>query len=391
MTVLTRQDRPRKGHSKPLAADVLANGGTGGSVIVADRYRSVVFPNRVREHRLKRGHPKLLAFAGSIPEIPYIRLSKIERGEVFPRAIELVRIAGTLDVEPKDLLIDVQSPQFDLETWFAPFADTAVLDDQREAETAVALAAAIRATRAGDPTLSPAVIDSDFGIAPVILSRLENAQKGLLRWGAPTVASLCRFFHVADETALRAHLDQMHACGALDQFLHEIGGPEDRRARTRQRIAALRQELAHAERISAPVAPASVRSALPSGQTVGASVRLATVYGVPLADGAIAMQPTGATVELPSFAGPRAFGLRVGRAPLGSGLPGHATVIVDPDRYPQAGGIALVKSGEGHRLMAVSLDPRGAMTAHGLDPADSVALDTLAPADAVAVIAAYHV
>ena len=190
---------------------------------------------------------------------------------------------------------------------------------------------------------------------------------------------------------MRAHLDQMHACGALDQFLHEIGDPEDRRARTRQRIAALRQELAHAERISAPVAPASVRSALPSGQTVGASVRLATVYGVPLPDGAIAMQPTGATVELPSFAGPRAFGLRAGRAPLGSGLPGHATVIVDPDRYPQAGGIALVKSGEGHRLMAVSLDPRGAMTAHGLGPADSVALDTLALADAVAVIAAYHV
>ena len=389
MTVLTRQDRARKGRAKPVPVGVVANGGT--RVIVADRYRAVVFPNRVREYRLKRGHPKLLAFAAAIPEIPYIRLSKIERGEVFPRAIELVRIAGTLDVEPEDLLIDVQSPQFDLETWFAPFVDTAVLDDQREAEAAVALAAAIRATRAGDPRLSPAVIDSDFGIAPVILSRLENAQKGLRRWGAPTIAALCRFFHVADEQALRAHLDQMHACGALDQFLREIGDPEDRAARTRQRIAALRQDLAHAERVTAPIAPTSGRTTPPSGITVGGTVRLAPVYGVPLPDGAIAMQPTGATVELPSFAGPRAFGIRVGRAPLGSGLPGHATVIVDPDRYPQAGGIALVKSGEGHRLMAVSLDPQGAMTAHGLDPADSVALDTLAPADAIAVIAAYHV
>lgn len=390
MTVLTRQDRPRKGLSKPVPADAVANGGTR-AVIVADRYRSVVFPNRVREHRLKRGHPKLLAFAGSIPEIPYIRLSKIERGEVFPRAIELVRIAGTLDVEPEDLLIDVQSPQFDLETWFAPFADTAVLDDQREAEAAVALAAAIRATRAGDPALSPAAIDSGFGIAPVILSRLENAQKGLRRWGAPTIAALCRFFHVAEEAALRAHLDQMHACGALDRFLGEIGGPEDRAARTRQRIAGLRQELAHAERVTAPIAPAGVRTTPASSIAAGGTVRLAPVYGVPLPDGTVAMQPTGGTTELPSFAGPRAFGLRVGRAPLGSGLPGHATVIVDPDRYPQAGGIALVKAGEGHRLMAVSLDPHGAMTGHGLDPADSVALDTLAPDYAAAVIAVYHV
>lgn len=389
MTVLTRPNRSRKSISKRLAADVVTNG--NARVIVADRYRSVVFPNRVREHRLRRGHAKLLAFAASIPEIPYIRLSKIERGEVFPRAIELVRIAGTLDVAPEDLLIDVQSPQFDLETWFAPFVDTAVLDDQREAEAAVALAAAIRATRAGDPRLSPAVIDSDFGIAPVILSRLENAQKGLRRWGAPTIAALCRFFHVADEAALRAHLDQMHACGALDQFLGEIGGPDDRTARTRHRIASLRQELAHAERVTAPVMPTSVPGAMSSVTPIGGAVRLAPVYGVPLPGGAIALQLTGATVELPSFAGPRAFGIRVGRAPLGSGLPGHATAIADPDRYPQAGGIALVRSGEGHRLMSVSVDPQGAMTAHGLDPADSVALDTLAPADAVAVIATYHV
>ena len=52
----------------------------------------------MREQRRTAGHAKLLRLATSIPEIPYIRLSKIERGEVVPRADELRRIAAALQI-----------------------------------------------------------------------------------------------------------------------------------------------------------------------------------------------------------------------------------------------------------------------------------------------------
>ena len=62
-------------------------GSTGAPVI--DLYRAFVFPNRVREQRQRQGFAKLLRLAARIPEIPYIRLSKIERGEVVARPDEL--------------------------------------------------------------------------------------------------------------------------------------------------------------------------------------------------------------------------------------------------------------------------------------------------------------
>jgi hypothetical protein len=61
------------------------------AAIVPDRYRAFVFPNRVREQRRAHGLQKLMALGERLPDIPYIRLSKIERGEVVARADELIR------------------------------------------------------------------------------------------------------------------------------------------------------------------------------------------------------------------------------------------------------------------------------------------------------------
>lgn len=159
-----------------------------------------------------------------------------------------------------------------------------------------------------------------------------------------------------------------------------IAGAEQREARTRQRIAALRREL----RTLDP-APASARTAIDPARRAGRQV---PVYGAPLDDGLIAMTPTNAQAEAPAAAGPAAFGVRIGRATLGGGLPGHATVIVDPDRYPQAGGLALVRDGAGHRLVSVSLDRHGVMKGHSLIPEREIALDTLPPSDVAAIVAA---
>ena len=352
--------------------------------IAVDCYRQIVFPNRLREMRHRHASLSLLQFAALIPQISYIRLSKIERGEVYPRADELVRIAGALGIAPRALLIDIDAPTFDMDAWFAPFAEGAASDDEHEARFALLLAAAIRARRSADATLTAATLDARYGIPPVILSRLENALKGLSRWNSQTVTALCALFDTPDAAALRAHVGALHDQGALDPFLAAIPGAPQRRARTRQRIAALEAELADVR----PVAlAASDRPDAP------AAPRQIPAYGAPLGAGRIAKTRCG-SVDAPALAGPRAFAVRTGAATLGGGLPGQATVIVDPDRHPQPGGLALVRETdeagiESYRLLSVAVDRSGLLQGYSLNPAHEVALDPLPPGDVAAVVAAY--
>ena len=305
-------------------------GGDHAAEPVVDPWRAVIFPNRIREQRLAHGRLKLLAFATGLPDIPYIRLSKIERGEVTARADELVRIAAAIGVAPTDLLLDVDAAEFDIGEWFRPFAEGAVADDPAEARMALLVAAAVRRLREGNPRLTAPVLEVEFGVPPVTLSRIENAQKGLARWNANTVGALCRLFDTADEAELRALVEEQHQSGLLGRYFGSIAGSEARLDRTRQRIAGLRIELKEAAGRGA--APAS-------GTAVGpAAGRTVPIHGAPLGEGLLALTKTSARIEVPAIAGPRSFGLRVCRATLGGGLPGQSTVIVDPDRYPQAGG-----------------------------------------------------
>ena len=299
---------------------------------------------------------------------------------MFARADELVRIARALEIAPAELLLDVESPSFDIATWFIPFADGTASDSLEEAEFAMLLAAAVRARRDGDTRLTAATMDREFGIPPVILSRVENAQKGLSRWNDQTVGNLCRLFDMPDEAALRDHIRELHRDGALRPFLASITGAEQRRARTRQRVAALTIEL----RQAAGDDPAA-SDAEPSRH--GAR-RTVPVFGAPLTDGLIAMSPTGLRIEAPAIAGARAFGMRVGRPTLGGGLPGQATVIVDPDRFPQAGGLALVREGDAYRILAVAVGRDGRMLGYSTAPEHETAFDALATADVAAIVAA---
>jgi hypothetical protein len=54
------------------------------------------FPTALREHH---GLHRLMARNNRLTDIFYIRLSKIERGEVIGRADNLVGIAGTLGID----------------------------------------------------------------------------------------------------------------------------------------------------------------------------------------------------------------------------------------------------------------------------------------------------
>lgn len=359
--------------------------GEGQRTISFDRHREFVFPNRVRELRRRRGFPKLLALANTLPDLPYIRLSKIERGEVVARAGELQAIAQALGVAPADLLVDIDDPAFDIARWAEPFQDDRF--DEAEELFAIKLAAAMKLRRASDRALTVAALERDYGIAPVILSRIENAAKPLDRWNASTVQAICRVLGVDNAVALRALVETRWRAGELDGVVDSIADPAARIAKTRARIAALRAELGAP--VQAPPAPPA-----PSGPVIPvaaplatAAVRLLAVKGAPLPGGLIDPTPqSGLEVEAPRSAGPRAFALRVCRPTLGPGLPGTGIVVADPDVWPFAGGLAVLREGDGYRLLSVVFDRNGAMRGISLNPDLDIALDERDPADLATVL-----
>lgn len=374
----------------PAAKSAASHRADDWAGVTIDPHKAIVFPNRMREQRRAHGYLKLLRFAAVVPEIPYIRLSKIERGEVFPRADELRRIGSALGISAADLLIDIDAPGFDLDIWAQPFAEGKIHDDDEERFAAL-LGAALRARRTLDPDLSIAAIERDFGLPPVNLSRVENAAKTFARWNPAIRNSLFALFGVADETALRAHVAAEHRRGILAPFLAAISNPEERRARTRAKTAQLAGELSQGAApppAPADLAPPSLPGIHPAPAPSASVSRLLPVHGTPLPGGAIALTMTGEQIEAPRNAGPNAFALRVCRQTLGGGLPGQAIVFVDPARYPVAGGLAAIREGEAYRLLAVTIDRDGALSGYSLNPEITVSIDGRDPAEVAAVIGA---
>lgn len=356
-----------------------------------DVHRALVFPNCIRKFRKQRNVGSLLELSERLPAITYIRLSKIERGEIFARAGELRDIGRALGVDPAKLLIDVDDPAFDIAEW-AETLQGAVIADPEAERRAVLLAAALRARRGADPALTIAVLEAEYGIAPVVLSRIENALKPLDRWNEDVRAGLRRVFGMADDDALMAHIEGLRTAGKLDAVLPLVANPELRLAKSRARIAALRQELERAGATPTDQPAIMVKPAEPQpiADATGEPprLRLLPVFGTPLADGLIAFTPTGAVVEAPRNAGPRAYGLRLGRPTLGAGLPGRATLVVDPDRYPATGGLAVIREDGGLRVLSVIADRQGRMLGYSESPDLEIALDTRDPADVAAVLSA---
>lgn len=367
--------------------DVRATTRPDQRAVMVDTHREFVFPNRVRELRRRRGLTTLLGLSALISDIPYIRLSKIERGEVFARATELQAIAAALEVAPDALLLDIDAPDFDLARWAEPFRDQSV--DAGELQFAIKLAAAIKVRRAGDRALTVAALERDYGIPPVILSRLENAQKPLDRWNAATVQAVCRLLGADNPRALRAAVEARWRDGALDGVVETIADPAARIAKSRARIAALRAELGGgAAAVAEPEAspPRARGRAAPPVETT--PVRVLPVLGAPKPGGLIDPVPQpGPGVEAPAAAGPRAFALRVCRPTLGPGLPAHGIVVADPDAWPAAGGLAVLREPEGDRLVSIGFDRNGAMRGISLNPDLDIPLDARDPSDIAAVLA----
>ena len=354
---------------------------TPGAVPV-DPYRGFIFPNNIRELRRRAGHQKLIGLSHRLPGLTYIRLSKIERGEVSARAHELIEVAAVLGVPPEALLVDVDAAGFTIEGWASPFVDVPTLDLERE-RFAVLLAAAVRHVRSTDRALTIQAIADRHGIAPVNLSRIENAQRSFEEWNAPTRQAIATLFGTASEAALRARIEQAHRAGDLDPWLPSVSDPAERMRRTRERIAALRAELRDEIEASPPAAPAEP-VAIHAATTI-------PVRGVAGADGVVLDQETGERIQPPPGCGPGVIALRLCRATLGAGLPGQAILFIDPDRYPVAGGLAAIREPGGFRILAVAAGMDGMLVGHSLFPQRSMQLNELTQDEVHAIVAARFV
>lgn len=356
----------------------------GGSLLetATDPYRSFVFPNRVRLLRQAAGIETLLMFSRNLPDIAYIRLSKIERGEVVPRVEEFRKIADALKVDAEDLFIDIDDSAFQIEDWAAPFFEADAFDEDEEQLT-VLVGAAIRNRRVSDPDLTISSIGESYGLPPVTLSRLEHAQKPFSRWKPHTMASVCRFLGVTDEEDLRRAVMELLRSGALDDSLRAIQGPRERLAETARHVAELKDELRQPVSLIAPAGTSPPRAPSQEG-TPG----ILPVLGVPVDDGLIDPQPTGSHVAVPAGVGPQLFALRVCRPVLGLGLPGSAVLFVDPSRFPQPGNLCVQRTEKGLRVLAVRQERDGTLIACSVKPELRLDLGEVDPATLSTAVAA---
>jgi hypothetical protein len=369
----------------------------GASPILIDPYRAFVFPNRLRQLRRTAGYPTLLALAREVPAIPYIRLSKIERGEIFARSDELRVLGSLLSIPPDCLLIDINSEEFDLAEWARPFF-SADSTDEAEEHFAVKIAAAIRAKRSADRSLSAATLEERFGIPPVILSRIENAHKVFDRWNPGTVQAICRFFGVEDASALRAAVEQSYVAGELDSFIPLVSNPTQRKAKTRRKVMELQEELGipirdvsstdHGEQSEADsgTEPShSRRQELPKAGASGG--KMLPLYGAPRVDGSIALTPAyPAFVEAMPGVGPRAFALKMCRSTMGIALPARGILIIDPDVFPCSGSLGVLREGDAYRLLAITMNRAGSLKGVSLNPDIEIDLDAMMPDQLAGVV-----
>lgn len=348
--------------------------------VIIDPFRTILFPNAVREKRQGAGIRSLLALSGNLPDIPYVRLSKIERGEVFARVEELQAIAAALNVSnAADLLIDVEAPSFSVEEWAHAQCDIKPLNREAE-ELAVLLAAAFRARRARDPKMTLAHLQQEYQLPTVIVFRIENAVKPFDRWNSATLGSICALLGQADRDELVRFLRAAHESGRLTEWLTIVPGAEERERRTCERVRALRKELAllSSAKQRTPIkvrSPQRAQEEPPQQKTAGQL----QVMGVPVGGGLIAPSLTQTYIERPPSAGANAYALRMCRASLGGAIPGNAILIVDPERCPVDNGLLVLREDNGLRVLIATTERDGRLHGHSLHPAMDIALDTIEP------------
>lgn len=340
-------------------------------------FRHVVFPNNIRALRRARpdlSHddvlsPRADAVLGGEPRRRYLRLSKIERGEVVPTAEELTEISRALALDAERLMVDVTSPSFSLADWGNATRVERMFTPQDD-RLALLVAAGFRRARRLLPSRSTAQLRA-LGLRGVDMWRIENACRPINRWKprALEIIAAVLGLEAADVRNISFHVEELHAAGELSEWLSPLIDESLQLDRIVRTVARIRAEL---DGVAGSVAALPRRQdplLFDSQPPPAPALRPILLRGDgSTASGLIAHSRGGATVIAPGPCGPGAFALRTGRPVLGPAFPAGTILVVDPDRPPSVGGVAVILEDEGFRVVALSTDRTGARIGYTVTP-----------------------
>lgn len=324
--------------------------------------RSTVFPNAVRDVRVRRGFDTLRAFDSKV-DVTYTRLAKIERGEIFPTADEMKSIARAMGVPVGSLLIDQNDPAFNREEWAREHIE-ASLSHRGGGIESMKLGSAMRVRRLA---LGRSTTDmKDFGLPAATVSRIENADRPIERWDASTQKGIAKVLGVRGNAGVTRKVSEMFEGGELDDMLHNLFSPEAIQERNNKRLKSLLAELP-GKKVAKLLQDLDVNSdelVVMSGQSGG--------------HGSITISASDRRVSLPSGAGRNSIAIEVAEPVLGPGLPSGTVIIADPDQEVAAGDVAIILSGDrsSARLLSVA-DGEGGLIGFSMAMDSTISLTSL--------------
>lgn len=335
--------------------------------------RSTVFPNAVRDVRVRRGFDTLRAFDGKV-DVTYTRLAKIERGEIFPTADEMKSIARAMGVPVGSLLIDPNDPSFNREEWAREHIE-ASLSHRGGGIEAMKLGAAMRVKRLA---LGRSTTDmKDFGLPAATVSRIENADRPIERWDSSTQKGIAKVLGVRGNAGVTRKVAEMFEGGELDDMLHNLFSPEAIQERNNKRLKSLLAEL-----------PGKKVAKLLQDLDMN-SDEIVVMSGESSEQGSFKIAASERRVTLPSGAGRNSVAIEVVEPVLGPGLPRGTVIVADPDQEVAAGDVAIILSADhgNARLLSVA-DGAGGLIGFSMAMDSTISLSALPEGSLIAKMVA---
>ncbi len=295
--------------------------------------RSTVFPNAMRDVRREKGFQSLTDFFAVFDEITYSRLAKIERGQIVPRADELIAIAEKLGVQVGRILIDTQDPSFDKEAWARDHVE-ASLNFRGGAHDDMRLGAAMRIRRK-ELKLSTTGMKADYNLPAATVSRIENADRPFERWEADTQASIMRVFGKSTMAGVRRQIAKYEKDGRLQDVMFDLFSQESLDERNGKSMISLLDNLPGSKSkklrssIADTVFKASNDSETPDSDEVDFTSKAVFLFvnEGKTEDGVTSLEPSSEKVRRKGKVD--GFAVRLDQPVLGPGLPAGSVAIFE--------------------------------------------------------------
>ncbi|MAF27623.1 MAG: hypothetical protein CL820_12395 [Croceicoccus sp.] len=333
--------------------------------------RSTVFPNKLRDLRREAGYEMLTDFIREtgLEEISYIRLAKIERGQIFARPDEIIEIAKLLNVDPMSLFIDTAEKDFDRETWARDHTE-ASLTFRGGTREDMRIGAALRIRRR-ELGLSTTDLKKKYGMPAATASRIENAERPFHRWPDKTRKAIARMMGGASMRDIARSVTAYEQEGRLDAMMAELFSQQSLDQRHNASLLALVQKLPgkRAEKFAAKLekmmtekglvdwsSNLSLVAAAEEPDIVSEDQTMPVLEGK-THDGWTMLSETKKTFTR-NFEGP-GIALKLDKPVLGMGIPTSALLVFELiDRFEVKGEMVLALI-DGPRVRVVSARPAG--------------------------------